>query len=99
MCIRDRQKGTYLQLGAFSNADNAENLKNRLASELEWLLEPLRVYPAGGIHRLQLGPYPNREAAERVAERILSLIHIWGDLRISRKNWNGAGVFAQRGQV
>lgn len=64
------QKGIFLQLGAFSNADNAENLKNRLGSELEWLVEPLRVYPGGGIHRLQLGPYLNRDAAERVAERI-----------------------------
>lgn len=63
-------KGVYLQLGAFANADNAENLKNRLGSELDWLVEPLRVYPAGGIHRLQVGPYPNREAAERIAERI-----------------------------
>jgi len=45
-------KGIHLQLGAFSNADNAENLKNHLSRELDWLTEPMRVTPAGGIHRL-----------------------------------------------
>lgn len=63
-------RGVFLQLGAFANADNAENLRNRLASELEWLAEPLRVYPGGGIHRLQLGPYSSRNDAERIAEKI-----------------------------
>jgi rare lipoprotein A len=63
-------RGVFLQLGAFANADNAETLKNRLTSELEWLTEPLRIYPAGGIHRLQLGPYSSRGDAERVAEKI-----------------------------
>ena len=63
-------RGIFLQLGAFASADNADNLKNRLASELEWLSEPLRVFPAGNIHRLQLGPYANRSDADRVAERI-----------------------------
>jgi len=63
-------RGIFLQLGAFANAENAENLKNRLASELEWLNEPLRVFPAGTIHRLQLGPYASRGDAERTAERI-----------------------------
>lgn len=63
-------KGIFLQLGAFANADNAENLKNHLASELEWLAEPLLIQVSGGIHRLQAGPYASREDALRVAERI-----------------------------
>jgi rare lipoprotein A len=64
------QKGIYLQLGAFSNAENAENLKNHLLRELDWLTETMRVNPAGGIHRLHLGPYANRGEADRVAEKI-----------------------------
>lgn len=64
------QKGLYLQLGAFSNAENAENLKNHLLRELDWLSETMRVNPSGGIHRLHLGPYANRSDAERVAEKI-----------------------------
>ncbi len=63
-------KGTYLQLGAFANADNAENLKNHLSRELDWLTEPMRVMPGGGVHRLQLGPYASRNDADRVAEKI-----------------------------
>ena len=63
-------KGVYLQLGAFSSADNAENLKNHLLRELDWLTETMRVNPGGGIHRLQLGPYASRGDADRVAEKI-----------------------------
>ncbi len=62
--------GVYLQLGAFANADNAESLKNHLTRELDWLSEPMRVYPSGNIHRLQLGPYANRADADKVAEKI-----------------------------
>ena len=63
-------KGVYLQLGAFGNADNAENLRNHLSRELDWLSEPMRIQSAGGIHRLQLGPYTSRPDAEKIADRI-----------------------------
>jgi rare lipoprotein A len=63
-------KGIYLQLGAFASADNAENLKSHLMRELDWLNETMRIYPGGGMHRLQLGPYASRGDADRVAERI-----------------------------
>jgi len=68
------QKGIFLQLGAFANADNAESLKNHLANELDWLTEPMHVLPGGGIHRLQLGPYASRSDADRVAEKIRSAL-------------------------
>jgi rare lipoprotein A len=63
-------RGIFLQLGAFASADNAENLKNHLLRELDWLTETMRVNPGGGIHRLHLGPYASRGEADRVAERI-----------------------------
>ncbi|UCV03792.1 septal ring lytic transglycosylase RlpA family protein [Dechloromonas denitrificans] len=65
-----KQTGIYLQLGAFANADNAENLKNHLTRELDWLTEPMRVQPGGSIHRLQLGPYASRDDADRIADKI-----------------------------
>jgi rare lipoprotein A len=67
-------KGIYLQLGAFANADNAENLKNHLTRELDWVAEPMRVNPGNGIHRLQLGPYASRGDADKVAEKIRSAL-------------------------
>jgi rare lipoprotein A len=63
-------RGIFLQLGAFASAENAENLKNHLLRELDWLTETMRVNPGGGIHRLHLGPYASRGEADRVAEKI-----------------------------
>ncbi len=62
--------GVYLQLGAFSNADNAENLRSHLARDLDWVSEPIRINYSGGIHRLHLGPYATRGEADKIGERI-----------------------------
>lgn len=59
-----------LQLGAFANADNAETMRVRMSRELDWAEADLRINTSGGIHRLHLGPYPSRAAAEKIAERI-----------------------------
>jgi len=62
--------GVFLQLGAFASADNAESLRAHLMRELDWLSEGIQVNPAGGIHRVHLGPYTSRGDAEKVAEKI-----------------------------
>lgn len=59
----------FVQLGAFSSADNAESLRARLSRELDWL-DGLGIFAAGGIHRVQAGPFANRGEADRVAEKI-----------------------------
>lgn len=59
-----------LQLGAFANADNAETMRLRMSRELDWAEADLRINTSGGVHRLHLGPYPSRAAAEKIAERI-----------------------------
>lgn len=64
--------GIYLQFGAFSNADNADNLKLHMERELDWVTEKMHILRANGLHRLQLGPYASRPAADAVAERIRS---------------------------
>ena len=62
--------GVFLQLGAFASADNAETLRSHLQRELDWLNEGIQIAAGGGMHRVHLGPYPNRADAEKVAERI-----------------------------
>ena len=64
------QKGLFLQLGAFSNADNAESLRAHLARELDWLTEGIQINAGSGMHRVHLGPYASRSDAEKVAEKI-----------------------------
>jgi rare lipoprotein A len=64
------QHGVFLQLGAFLNADNAESLRAHFTRELDWLNESIQINVGGGIHRVHLGPYPNRAEAEKVAEKI-----------------------------
>ena len=62
--------GLYLQLGAFSSAENAESFRDHLARSLPWLNEPIEVAASGNLHRVRLGPYRNREEAQAIADRI-----------------------------
>ena len=60
----------FLQLGAFSNLDNAENLRSHLSRELDWLTDNIQLKSSGGIFRVRLGPYGNHAEAEKIAEKI-----------------------------
>ena len=64
----------YLQVGAFSRADNAEQLLGRLARELELDADRARVVREGSLHRVQVGPYRSDDAAHadrtRMRERL-----------------------------
>ena len=63
-------RGFYLQLGAFSNRDNAENLRSRLVRELEDLGDKLVVSALQGIYRVNLGPWQDQAEARRIAGRL-----------------------------
>lgn len=67
-------EGVYLQVGAFSSADNARQLLDRLARELELDASRTRLVMNGSLHRVQLGPYASDDAAHsdraRVRERL-----------------------------
>jgi len=63
-------RGIYLQLGAFGNRDNAENLKARLALELDDLADHLVVTGSRGVFRVSLGPWADQAEARRVGERL-----------------------------
>jgi len=60
----------WLQLGAFSSADNAEAFRVRAAASLPWMLEPLQVSSRDGLHRVRLGPYRNRNEAAAIADKV-----------------------------
>lgn len=74
--VAEEGRGVYLQLGAFGNPENAESFLARVALELGWLSGKLVKQAAGGIHRVQAGPYPDRAEAEGVAERIRTALGV-----------------------
>ena len=65
--------GVFLQLGAFSRADNAQQLVARLARELSIDADRMRVVLRDSLHRVQLGPYARDDEAladrQRLRER------------------------------
>ena len=65
-------KGTFVQLGAFGNPDNAEIFRNHMARELDAYSDKLRTEVAGNLHRVQIGPFASRAEAEAVVARIVA---------------------------
>ena len=62
--------GIYLQLGAFTARDNAENFRIRVYQQLAWLNDAIQIFSRDGMFRLHLGPYRNRSEANAIAEKI-----------------------------
>ena len=62
--------GIYLQVGAFSRADNARQLRDRLKRQLDIDASQTRVVLDGTLHRVQLGPYASDDAAQSDRERV-----------------------------
>jgi rare lipoprotein A len=65
-------RGIFLQLGAFSAREAAENLRTQIYRDLAWLTETIQVVAAGTLYRLHLGPYRTQDEARSIAERIQS---------------------------
>lgn len=68
--------GIYLQLGAFSARDNAENFRVRVYQQLVWLNDAIRIFARDGMYRLHLGPYRDRDEAAGMAERIRAALQL-----------------------
>lgn len=69
-------RGTFVQLGAFGNPDNAESFRAHIARELDWAGDTLRIEVAGTLHRVQLGPFASRSEADSVVEKIRSVLGV-----------------------
>ncbi|MBE0612468.1 MAG: septal ring lytic transglycosylase RlpA family protein [Burkholderiales bacterium] len=68
--------GVYLQLGAFSGRDNAENFRVRVYQQLVWLNDAIRIFARDGMYRLDLGPYRDREEAAGMAGKIREALQL-----------------------
>ncbi len=60
----------WVQLGAFSTDQAAEAFRDKAAQDLPWILEPIRIVQRGGLARVRLGPYRNREEADAIAAKL-----------------------------
>ena len=68
--------GYWIQLGAFGRSDGATSFQRKVAQELDWLAPLLAVFFENGVHRLQAGPYPDRDQARDAAERIREALQL-----------------------
>ena len=66
----EAKSGIYLQLGAYSQANNAESMRMKLASNWQAPWPALQVVQAGSVYRLYSGPFDSRAQAQDVAERM-----------------------------
>ena len=67
---KEEAKNTYIQVGAFSSRENAEDFRSRISRQLAWLSESIQVLSIGNLWRLHVGPYGTGDAARPIAERI-----------------------------
>jgi rare lipoprotein A len=73
---RTEAQGVFLQLGAFSAREAAENFRVRVYRELAWLSEAIQVVASGAVFRLHLGPYRTQDEARSIADRIQSELNL-----------------------
>jgi rare lipoprotein A len=62
--------GLFLQLGAFSTAENADAFLRKLRIDVAWLADSMQVLRSDGLYKVHAGPYRTREEAEAAAERV-----------------------------
>ena len=61
-----------MQLGAFQNFNNAQAFLAHVQGQLATAQVEPRVREVNGLYRVYVGPYPERDEARRVADRLTS---------------------------
>jgi rare lipoprotein A len=61
--------GFYLQLGAYSRAEKAEQVRNRLVDD-GTVRGVLEVVPSGSLHRLVSGPFASKDEAQQASREL-----------------------------
>lgn len=69
------QPGYYLQLGAFSRADKAADVRARIAAT-GGALSGVEVVQGGALHRLFSGPFPSRDEAMQALRELPSTLRL-----------------------
>jgi rare lipoprotein A len=64
--------GFAVQLGAFQNFNNAQTFLAHVQAQLATAQVDARVREVNGLYRVYVGPYPDRDEARRVADRLTS---------------------------
>ncbi|MDE2365422.1 MAG: septal ring lytic transglycosylase RlpA family protein [Betaproteobacteria bacterium] len=68
--------GIYLQLGAFSAYDNADNFLARMRAGFPALFNNLGIVAKDGLFKVHAGPYPDQAVARQAAEKIAQSLSI-----------------------
>jgi rare lipoprotein A len=68
--------GLYLQLGAFGAREGADEFRIKAYQQLPWLNETMYIVSRDRLHRVQLGPFADRAAAQAVADRIRDTLQL-----------------------
>jgi rare lipoprotein A len=72
----DNTGGVYLQLGAFSVYDNADNFLARMRVELSSVADTLSISAKDGLFRVHAGPYADQTLAQQAADKIAQSLAI-----------------------
>lgn len=67
-------KGIYLQLGAFSQSENAHKLREKVQSNIAAPIPPVHVVLTDKLHRVTLGPYASEAEAEIDSARLVQAL-------------------------
>ena len=68
--------GIFLQFGAYSQAQNAQAMRDRLLNGWPSELPPPSVVQSGGLYRLHSGPFASREQAAAAAQQLKAVAQI-----------------------
>jgi len=68
--IAEEPSGVYVQLGAFSQRQNAEGFLAHMRIDMTWLAGAMAMYMRNGVYRVHAGPYADRAQADEVARRV-----------------------------
>lgn len=69
-------QGYWVQLGAFRQREGAETFHRRVSREVDWLAPLLAIFSDSPVFRLQAGPYPSRDEAQSVAQRVREALQL-----------------------